>query len=55
MTAFTPPVIGQLVTVRGIECRIIAIRPMGTVDVEATDGTGRCWRVSGLPFIQVRG
>lgn len=51
---FTTPKLGELVTVRGIECRIIGIHPAGTIDVEATDGSGRCWRVSGLPFVAVR-
>ena len=51
---YTTPKLGQLVTVRGIECRVIAIRPAGTIDVEATDGSGRCFRVSGLPFVTVR-
>ena len=40
--------IGQVCRVRGVWCRIIAIRPLGTIDVEAIDGSGRCWRVSGL-------
>lgn len=44
----TKPQIGQLVTVRGVACRITAILPAGTVEVEAVDGSGRCWRVSGL-------
>lgn len=48
MTIMTAPYIGQFVTVHGLECRIIAIRPMGTIDVETTDGTCRCFRVSGL-------
>jgi hypothetical protein len=42
--------IGAIVNVRGIECRIFRIRPAGTLDVEATDGSGRCWRLSGLAF-----
>lgn len=43
------PRIGQACVVRGKECRIIAIRALGTVDVEALDGSG-CWRVSGLSW-----
>lgn len=43
------PTIGQIVTVYGMACRIYRIREFGTVDVEAPDG--RCFRVSGLPFI----
>ncbi len=41
--------IGQRCTVRGVACQVIAVRPAGTVDVEAIDGS-RYWRVSGLPF-----
>lgn len=43
------PTIGQLVTVRGVQCRIVKVRPMGTIDVVALDGS-RAWRVSGLAF-----
>lgn len=45
--SFRPIRLGELVTVRGIECRVYAILPMGTVEVIATDGTQRCFRVSG--------
>ena len=51
---WTLPKLGQLVTVRGIECRIIGIHAAGTIDVEATDGSERCWRVTGLGFGGVR-
>lgn len=44
-----PPVIGQLITVRGIACRIIKIRPFGTLDVVSLCGN-HAWRVSGLVF-----
>ena len=54
MLNYLPPTLGQLVTVRGIECRIIAIRPFGTIDVQPTDGSERCWRVSGLSFSTIR-
>jgi hypothetical protein len=40
--------IGQFVTVYGVTCLVTAVRPLGTIDVEACDGSGRCWRVSGL-------
>lgn len=43
------PQLGQLVTIRGIQCRIIAIHAAGTIDVEALDGS-RCYRISGLQF-----
>lgn len=43
------PIIGQLVTVRGIECRIIAIHHAGTIDVESLCGQFY-FRVSGLGF-----
>jgi hypothetical protein len=43
---------GQIVYLRGVECRIVRIRPAGTIDVEATDRSGRRWRVSGLPFVE---
>ncbi|KKL04367.1 hypothetical protein LCGC14_2616790 [marine sediment metagenome] len=44
--------IGQLVRMPAAypECRIVKIRPLGTIDVEATDDSGRCWRLSGLPL-----
>lgn len=45
----TAPKIGQLVTVRGIACRITVIRPMGTIDVESLCGK-YAFRVSGLSF-----
>lgn len=40
--------VGQLVQVYGVWCRVETVRPFGTVDVEAVDGSGRWWRVSGL-------
>ena len=43
------PQIGQLVTVYGQQCRIIAIHDFGTIDVETLDGS-RCYRLSGLAF-----
>lgn len=43
------PKLGQLVTIRGVACRIIAIEGYGTIVVEATDGT-RWFRVSGLSY-----
>ncbi len=43
------PQIGQLCTIRGMRCRIIAIHDMGTIDVETLDGK-RWFRVSGLPL-----
>lgn len=45
------PKIGDITRVYGVLCAIIAVRPLGTIDVEALDGSGRCWRVSGLPFV----
>jgi len=39
--------IGALVTVRGVPCRVVRIRPCGTIDVLALDGSG-AWRVSGV-------
>lgn len=42
------PSVGQSCTVRGVACRITAVLPMGTVEVEAADGSGGAWRVSGL-------
>lgn len=41
--------LGDIVIVRGLQCRIIAIRPFGTVDVESLDGR-YVWRLSGLPL-----
>jgi hypothetical protein len=43
------PELGMIVNVRGVKCRIVAVLPFGTIDVEALDGSG-CWRVSGLSF-----
>jgi hypothetical protein len=43
------PKIGQLVTVYGVRCSIFKIRPMGTIDVVALDGS-RAWRLSGLAW-----
>lgn len=42
------PKVGDLIVIRGIKCRIFKVRAAGTVDAEATDGSGRCFRVSGL-------
>lgn len=44
-----PPHIGDLVTVRGVECRIFKIHPFGTIDVEEINGP-RAWRLTGLCF-----
>lgn len=44
------PKIGDLIDVRGIRCRIYALLPLGTIEAEAIDGSGRCYRVSGLPI-----
>lgn len=45
---------GQTIMMRGSVCVIVAVRPAGTVDVEALDAsrvrTGRFYRISGLPF-----
>lgn len=49
--AWTPalaPQVGQRVMVRGVEGRIVRVRPMGTVDVALAGG--RLVRVSGLAF-----
>lgn len=43
------PEIGQLVTVRGVRCRITAVLPLGTIEVEALDGS-KAFRLSGLSF-----
>lgn len=43
------PVVGQLVVVRGVQCRIVKVRPMGTIDVVSLCGQ-YAWRVSGLAF-----
>lgn len=52
---FEPAKAGDLVDVRGIECRVFLVRPCGTVDVEATDGSGRCFRLTGcLVRVQTR-
>lgn len=46
----TKPTIGQTITVRGIQCKIIKVRPFGTIDVESLDGA-KHWRLSGLSFL----
>jgi hypothetical protein len=47
-TAHTPT-IGQLITVRGTLCRIVKIRPFGTLDVVSVN-SNLAFRVSGLSF-----
>jgi hypothetical protein len=47
------PRVGDRCWVRGVACRIVAIRPAGTIDVEALDGS-RAWRLSGLDTRRVR-
>ena len=41
--------IGQLITVRGIECRIFKVHPFGTIDVVSLCGN-YAWRLTGLPL-----
>lgn len=48
MNTVTPQV-GMRTTLRGIDCKIIAVHPAGTIDVQEVNGE-RCWRVTGLPF-----
>lgn len=43
------PKVGMLMTVHNITCRIIAVLPMGTVDVVSLDGS-KHYRVTGLGF-----
>lgn len=43
------PRIGQTMEVRGVLCRIIKVRPFGTVDVVSLCGR-YAFRVSGLSF-----
>jgi hypothetical protein len=43
------PKLGQLITVRGVQCRIVKIYPLGTLDCVSLDGL-RSYRVTGLPF-----
>jgi hypothetical protein len=43
------PTVGQIVTVRGISCRIVRVHSAGTVDVLSLDGRF-AWRISGLGF-----
>ncbi len=45
------PYVGQTTRVFGVLCRVVRVYPMGTIDVEALDDSGRAWRVSGLAFI----
>lgn len=41
------PLVGRLVMVRGVQCRITVIRPAGTVDCESVCGK-YAFRISGL-------
>ena len=43
------PSLNQLITVRGILCRIVKILPFGTLDVVAVN-SNHAFRVSGLNF-----
>lgn len=44
------PIAGQTMKVRGLFCRIVKVRPLGTVDVVSLCGN-YAFRVSGLMFI----
>jgi len=46
---YMKPKIGQLITVRGIVCRIAKIHPLGTLDVLEINGP-RAFRLTGLSF-----
>lgn len=43
------PEVGMIVKVYGHDCRIVKIRPFGTIDVVRVDGS-RAYRLSGLAF-----
>lgn len=45
------PVIGQIVTVRGLECRITKVLPFGTIECESIS-THHAFRVSGCMFTE---
>lgn len=45
--AYAPAQVGDRVQVYSVPCRVFRVRTAGTVDVEAIDGSGRRWRVSG--------
>lgn len=49
-----PPKVGEVVRVEGLPMlvRVLVLRPFGTMDVQAIDGTERCWRVSGLGWLK---
>jgi hypothetical protein len=49
MRDYAHPQVGDRVVVYGVSCVVFRVRPWA-VDVEATDGSGRCWRVSGCPL-----
>lgn len=44
------PKIGMIVKVRGMDCKIFKIHPLGTIDVVSLDGE-KAFRLSGLPFV----
>ena len=48
-STYTPPAVGQIIRVRGMDCRIVKVRPLGTVDVVSLCGRF-AFRVSGLPM-----
>lgn len=46
------PTVGQVVMVYGVRCRIVRVRPFGTIDVVEVGGN-RAWRLTGLDFGEV--
>lgn len=43
------PQIGQIIKVYGQDCRIVKVRPFGTIDVVTLDGA-KAYRLSELSF-----
>jgi hypothetical protein len=43
------PQVGQIVKVYGQDCRIVKVRPFGTIDVVTLDDS-KAFRLSGLAF-----
>lgn len=45
----TLPKVGMLISVRGVDCRIVHIHSAGTLDVTSLDGS-KSFRLTGLMF-----
>ena len=46
------PNVGDITTIHGKLCEIIAVYKFGTIDVKTLDGNNNCFRVTGLAFVK---